>query len=380
MTATFVDTSGNSLSPFPGVSASINGAYVGANLTATPVTASVLTLDFGTGNQVENLSFSLFDVDQNNNSGSSWTDRVQVAATLAGASTGASFACLAGSCAWRNLGGGVIEGDFNNPTFAAGFGQAAVTIAGPVDRVELRYIGTGPGTNNQYIGYGPFSFACSATPAIRVGIAAVEAADGGQTLAIEASRTEGILAWQVERWQPATETWITIGTLPHFDGASLAPGPLRVPAGLEARGTAEYRVIEYDSRGATRVHGPFEVAAARAEGAPVRAPVRASHAARQGERRPRRRLPLRALESPGPRPPRRASRRISLSDLPPLLQKRIDASTAASRGSRSGDPQRRLDRAVPGARATRSCGSRADTRISGRAATAIASRPARRTG
>lgn len=253
VTATFSLQSGSAAgTSFPSASAA-NRATVGFNLTSAPNNGARLILDFGVGNEVENLTFTVFDLDRANNSGSSWNDRMVFSPTFGGTPTNATFACSGASCSWASS-GNTVTSTTNNTTFAAAFGQIQVTIPGPVDRIVMDYVGLGPGTNNQFAGWGPLSFDCSATPILGLGLEVTDLGDG-PAARITAERTEGVLALDLQAWNDGTESFETFQTLGTLSGSSRIDHEVRIPAW--AAGSSAYRVVEVDTRGRRLTHGPW---------------------------------------------------------------------------------------------------------------------------
>ena len=314
VTATFVDSSGLSLAPFPIAHSGINGAAIGMNLTATPTLGSTLTIDFGAGNQVENLSMLLYDVDQVNDTGSAWTDLVTVTATFGGAATTVNLSCAIASCAWNDLGGGSAEGDTNNSPFADPPGQVTVDIPGPVDLLVIAYTGTGPGTANQFVGYGPMTFSCSPTPALNIELESFIDAQGRQELALTADRSAGVLAYEIQRWQPGRRQFRSVGTVQVHSGSGRRQQVVRLASADADRGTTTYRVIEHDAVGAKHRHGPFEVTpqAGRAPRGRQPAPLRARS----------RRAPSRTSKTVWTETRESGIATLPLSSLPPAVRNR----------------------------------------------------------
>ncbi|MEM1246195.1 MAG: C25 family cysteine peptidase [Acidobacteriota bacterium] len=253
VTATFSLQSGSAAGTnFPSASAS-NRATVGFNLTGSPNTGARLILDFGVGNEVENLTFTVFDIDRANDSGSSWNDQMVFSPTFGGTPTGANFACSGASCSWASS-GNTVTSTTNNTSFTSAFGQVQVTIPGPVDRVVMDYRGLGPGTNNQFAGWGPLAFDCSATPILGLGLEITEKSDGAAAR-ITAERTEGVIALDLQAWSAATESFETFQTLGTLSGHSRIDHEVGI-AEWAARSSA-YRVVEVDTRGRRLTHGPW---------------------------------------------------------------------------------------------------------------------------
>ena len=230
-----------------------NRATVGFNLTSAPNTGARLVLDFGVGNEVENLTFTIFDIDRANNAGSSWNDRMVFSPTFGGTPTGANFACSGASCSWSSS-GNTVTSTTNNPTFTSAFGQVQVTIPGPVDRVVMDYVGLGTGTNNQFAGWGPFAFDCSATPILGLGLEITQN-ENGPGARITAERTEGVVALDLQSWNESTEAFETFQTLGTLAGNSRIDHEVTIPEW--AAEASAYRVVEVDTRGRRLTHGPW---------------------------------------------------------------------------------------------------------------------------
>ncbi len=255
VTATFSNPSGAPRTPFPDADATNNIVIVGFDLTSAPNTGARLDLDFGVGNEVENLQFAVYDMDRVDNSGSAWNDRMVFQPTFNGVSTGVNFACAAASCTWTQSAANAVTSTTSSGTTSLA-GQVQVTIPGPVDRVVMDYVGIGPGTNVQISGWGPLSFDCSATPILGLGIEITERPDGAAEARLAAERTEGVLALELEHWDPAKDAWTVAATFEALDGDSRLD--LTRALGQQAAGASHLRVVEIDTRGRRTVHGPWE--------------------------------------------------------------------------------------------------------------------------
>lgn len=234
----------------------LNGAAVGET--------TVLDLTFGGGLPVENLTFGIYDNDQNNGSGSAWTDVATITAAFGPTATTITLACSAGTCSWTASGSGttsaVVTGDNNNPTFLADAGQADLTIPGPVDQVTVTYEVGGPGTVNQFIGFTDLTFDCSTVP---VTLASFESDRSKGHLDIEWTTSSEIENLGFEILGRSGQEWhlLSPGIIPSHQLDSLVPQRYATTV-ADAEGAIDQLMLaEVDRRGRRRTHGPFTVGA-----------------------------------------------------------------------------------------------------------------------
>ncbi len=259
VTAVFTNPNSAALAPFPGLTGGGTVPYMGMNATAVNQSTQ-MELTFGGGQPVENLTFTIYDIDQQNGSGSAWTDVITVTAFFGPTAVAITATCTAGTCTHIITGSGtttaIFSGDTNNPTFLDAPGQGDLSIAGPVDRVVVHYNASGPGTNNQYIGFTDFTFNCSTTPVT--------------VSRFEAQRLGGDL---IAEWTTAAETgnvgfdlfaeisgdWRKLNRqlIPSHQLDSLVPQDYRVNLGTRATEARRFMLAEVDRRGRRRMHGPF---------------------------------------------------------------------------------------------------------------------------
>ena len=166
-TATFSDPNGAANAPFPDARGTDEALF---RMNASGVgQVTRLTLMFSV--VVDNLTFTLFDVDMN-----SWGDDAQIAATNGGVGTNVNLACSDpdGTCSWtavnNNTPTATASGNADNPTFSDINGQVTVTIAGPVDQIVLDYIAAGPSTPNQFMATSGYAFDCITLPVTLGGV------------------------------------------------------------------------------------------------------------------------------------------------------------------------------------------------------------------
>ncbi|MCH9648398.1 MAG: hypothetical protein K0U98_09170 [Deltaproteobacteria bacterium] len=261
VTASFSNPDSIALAPYPGLTGGGVVPYMGMNGTAVGQT-TVFDLTFGGGLPVENLTFGIYDNDQNNDSGSAWTDIVTITAAFGPTATTISAACSAGTCSWTVSGSGttsaVVTGDTNNPTFLADAGQADLTIPGPVDQVTVTYGVGGPGTVNQFIGFTDLTFDCSTVP---VTLASFASERSKGQLEIEWTTSSEIENLGFEILGKAGEDWRLLDPriIPSHQLDSLVPQRYSTTV-ADAEGAIDQLMLaEVDRRGRRRAHGPFKV-------------------------------------------------------------------------------------------------------------------------
>ncbi len=259
VTAVFTDPDTATLAPYPGLTGGGTVPYMGMNASAVNDTTQ-MELTFGGGQPVENLTFSIYDIDQQNGAGSSWTDILTITAFFGPTAVTINLSCGAGTCSHIISGSGttsaVFTGDTNNPTFLAALGQGTITIPGPVDRVVVSYDAAGPGTNNQFIGFTDLTFDCSTTP---VTVSRFEAQRlGGELIAEWTTAAEtGNVGFDL--YAETSGEWRKLNheLIPSHQLDSLVPQDYRVNLGARATEARRFMLAEVDRRGRRRMHGPF---------------------------------------------------------------------------------------------------------------------------
>jgi hypothetical protein len=273
-TTTFTNPNSVATSPYPDAidqaTSGQNGGVARMQMDST-ATGQTLTFSITFGNVVDNLTFSIFDVDRSTNN---WTDNLQIAAVNgSGGGTNVNLACndSDGTCSYaitnNNTATATATGNANNTSHYAANGRLDITIAGPVKTVTLTYT-SGPWTVSQVISIGGFTFNCTTVPVTVASFSAQPTNTGVQF-----------------NWTTATET-ANVGFYLYgdIDGAwwRLSPQLIRgrtidslVPqsysqhvAGVTA---TQFALAEVDIRGQERRHGPYQLGTVY--GQPVTAPL-----------------------------------------------------------------------------------------------------------
>ena len=268
ITATFTTNGSPVTTPFANVSNDGQRVSVGMNLASAPGVGPSFELTFGGGLPVENLVFDIFDIDQVNNAGSAWTDRVTVTAFFGNTAVNINVACVDPDtvCSHSIVSTGgtsaILDGDFNNPVFSNINGVARTTIPGPVDRVVVRYEGTGPGSNTQFIGFSNFAFDCSLVP---VTLTFLESRQREDSLEVSWTTATEIANVGFHVYGESRRGWRRLHErlIPSHQLDSLVPSTYGRTFVLEG-GEEILRVAlaEVDLRGREKLHGPFAAGAA----------------------------------------------------------------------------------------------------------------------
>jgi len=236
------------------------------------------------GNAVENLAFSVSDIDATG----AWTDEIVVDAEFSGA-LAATITCGDGATP-PNCTSFTVDapnntalGDANNGTFDNPAGRADFVIAGPVQRLTIRYQASEACTQSgaQVSAISGFTFDCSALPVTLSSFKAEPTSQGVRfdwTTATEIENVGFNLYAEVNgEWQQLNPLLIPSQS---FD--SLVPQSYS--AEFSVVGADRFALAEVDRRGKERLHGPYE--ANRQVGTPVEAsPVNWGEVRREAERR-----------------------------------------------------------------------------------------------
>lgn len=265
ITAEFSANGSPTTTPFGNVSGDGLRASMGMNLASAPGAGPNFELTFGGGFPVENLVFDIYDIDQVNDSGSAWTDRVIVTAFFGATAVNVNLACVDADtvCSHSIVSTGgttaIVDGDFNNSTFADLNGVARTTIPGPVDRVMVAYQGLGPGSNNQFVGFSNFTFDCSSIP---VTLGSLEAQQQGTLLSVDWTTATEVANVGFYVYGESKGNWERLHQqlIPSYQLDSLVPSSYsRTFHWNKTAKVQRVALAEVDLRGRERLHGPFSV-------------------------------------------------------------------------------------------------------------------------
>ncbi len=136
---------------------------------------------FAFGYPVENLSFSIFDIDGGNNS---WRDRVIITASLAGTSIPVTITTCPPVAGTVCTGSGTNTVQIDAGTTGTGFtspdGRADISIAGSLDSVTVQYQNhTVPTSSSQYMSISELTYSCAI-----VGVSKVMTMRAGQAAGV----------------------------------------------------------------------------------------------------------------------------------------------------------------------------------------------------
>jgi hypothetical protein len=273
-TTTFTNPNSVATSPYPDAidqaTSGQNGGVARMQMDST-ATGQTLTFSITFGNVVDNLTFSIFDVDRSTNN---WTDNLQIAAVNgSGGGTNVNLACndSDGTCSYaitnNNTATATATGNANNTSHYAANGRLDVSITGPVKTVTLTYT-SGPWTVSQVISIGGFTFNCTTVPVTVASFSAQPTSTGVQfdwTTATETANVGFYLYSDIDgAWRRLSPQLIRSRTID-----SLAPQSYRQHiSGVTA---TQFALAEVDIRGQERRHGPYQLGAVY--GQPVTAPL-----------------------------------------------------------------------------------------------------------
>ena len=259
VTATFVDVDAVALAPFPGVfspDTPLSAAYTFIAGPGGLGEGIELTIDFGgvSGNAVENLVFSILDVDR-----SSWTDQVTITADFAGPIP-VTLSCGNGNvppdCTGFLITGSTATG-LSSTAFGSPDGRLDVTIPGPVKSVMVRYDDGSGQSADQVVGFSGLAFDCSSVP-ISLAFFEARASDGGVDFSWTTVTETATIGYRIYARQDDSWSRLTARSLiPSRSLDSLTPQQYQFHAD-EAPST-EFILAEVDNRGRERFHGPFEL-------------------------------------------------------------------------------------------------------------------------
>ena len=259
-TTTFTNPNNVATDPYPdAVNQATSGQPGGVARMEMDSTTSGQTLTFSItfGNVVDNLRFSIFDVDR---STGNWTDNLQIAAVNgSGGGTNVNLACNDGSCSYaisnNNTAAATATGNADNPNHYDDNGRLNVTIAGPVRTVTLTYT-SGPGTASQVISIGGFTFDCTTVPVTVSSFYAQPTGNGTQfdwTTATETANVGFYLYGEIDgTWHRLSPQLIRSRTID-----SLVPQSYR--HNISGVTATRFALAEVDIRGQERRHGPYQL-------------------------------------------------------------------------------------------------------------------------
>jgi hypothetical protein len=259
-TTTFTNPNGVATSPYPdAVNQATSGQPGGVARMEMDSTASGQTLTFSVtfGNVVDNLRFSIFDVDR---STGNWTDNLRIAAVNgSGGGTNVNLACNDGSCSYaisnNNTATATATGNADNPDHYDANGRLNVTIAGPVRTVTLTYT-SGPGTVSQVISIGGFTFDCTTVPVTVASFSTQSTGTGVQfdwTTATETANVGFYLYGEIDgTWQRLSPQLIRSRTIDSLVPQSYQQHISEVTA-------TRFALAEVDIHGQERRHGPYQL-------------------------------------------------------------------------------------------------------------------------
>ena len=261
-TTTFTNPNGVASGPYPDtLDATSSGQAGGVARMGMDATANGQTLTFrlAFGNVVDNLRFSIFDVDRTTGS---WTDNLQIAAVNgSGGGTNVNLACgnAPGTCLFsitnNNTPTATATGTANNATHFDDNGRLDVTIAGPVRTVTLTYT-SGPGLNFQIISIGGFTFDCTTVPVTVASFSAQPTGTGVQfdwTTATETANVGFYLYGEIDgAWRRLSPQLIRSRTID-----SLVPQSYQQY--LTGVAATQFTLAEVDIHGQERRHGPYQL-------------------------------------------------------------------------------------------------------------------------
>ncbi len=270
----------------------IEGSAFDDPLTAENDARHTLTLEF-LGDPVEDLQFTIFDIDRGG-----WEDQYLISGTFVSAVNVTATTCGSSiSCGGSGTSLVTATGTGGAP-FGGAAGNLVVTIPGPVQEVNIVYQ-VGPADNDstgfngdQLTGISDMSFACSTVP-ITLSSFLASPARGGEarfdwTTATETANVGFHIYGEVDgEWKRLNRR-----LLPSHSLDSLAPRSYETR--LRTFGARQFMVADVDTRGRQTMHGPFELGTA--SGVPATAepfdwgPIRERHEARTAERRQARRV------------------------------------------------------------------------------------------